>query len=786
MNRLGLQQSIAAAWEVVRHVCHHTPLIPITLMIASCLWVGLLGPSSAYWPLSGGLISGCCGALWYRKKYLCMGLLCSACALWHAHYVRLAVLPEALVNRPLSIEGRVVAVHAFAHYQSVIIEIEHCYPLAVGDTACAMVQKVQLALGTSLDIRQGEHWRMQVRLKPPHGMANPDQWDTVWRQRRQGIGAVGSLLSHTVPQRLSTASWQPAVVLRQQIEASGISAMGQRWLIGMIVGEGSAFDDTDWQLFNDTGTTHLVVVSGSHITLAVGFWASLGLWCARCVRPKRYRRMVSPRVVASLMGIGYALLAQGGAPAARACVALLPWVLAINSVWRPSRWQLWWLALAGVLMVSPWSLLMPGVWLSFGAVAGLYVMHPPHAEAPSLVRLLLCHILITLLMEGALLVIVARWAPLSFLANLVAIPWISLLLMPLGMLGALSIWVCPFAAHLCWWLFDKMLAPLCALLHWSACWCPARLMDPLPATVIGVAVMLLAVIWMLPCCRRTWRYALSAACVMLIVGRSSPQSIGSGQFELTVLDVGQGQMVEIRTQQHRYLFDTGPERSTGQRVIEEVWPAPQSFDGVIVSHADLDHSGGIPTLRQQHHVGQWWVPWIFPSLTLQNDTSGPVPSPLLCRAGQEWNIDGVWFHFLWPLPGQPLADTENDRSCILSVEGVSGRALLTGDASERVEQQLLGDFDQPISVWVAGHHGSRSSNSRALLVRARPIVMLYSAGYANRYHHPSSQTLERVRNTGAEQWNTADAGAIIVRFLPQEAVSITPRRGQQTIVRRRL
>lgn len=786
MNGSGLQQAIGVAWQVIQRVCSHTPLMFITVAIASCLWVGLLGPPDAYWPLAGCLVVGCCSALWYRKRYLCLGLLCSAFSLWHAHHARWAVLPETLLNRPLLIEGRVVAIHTFADYQSAVVVVDECHLLDVEAVSCTMIQKVQLALSPALGIKQGERWRMQVHLKPPHGMANPDQWDTVWRQRRQGIGAVGSLLPHTVPQRLSMADWQPAVALRQQIEASGISAMGQRWLIGMVVGDGSAFDDTDWQLFNDTGTTHLVVVSGSHITLAVGFVASFGLWCTRYARPKGYRRMVSPRVVASIAGISYALLAQGGAPAARACVALLPWVLAIKTVWRPSRWQLWWLALAGVLLVLPWSFLMPGVWLSFGAVAGLYLMHPQHEKAPSLRRLLICHALITLLMEGALLVMMARWAPLSFPANLIAIPWVSLLLMPLGMLGVLCVWPCPYMAHLCWWLFDKMLVPLCALLRWAAGWCPAQLLDPRPAMVVGVALIGLTVTWMLPCCRRRWRYALSAVWVMMVIGRSSPPPLGTGQFALTVLDVGQGQMVEIRTQQHRYLFDTGPERYTGQRAIDDVWPAAQLFDGVIVSHADMDHSGGIPTLRQHHHVVQWWVPWVFPSLTVQSDSSGPAVSPLLCRAGQTWDVDGVQFHFLWPLPEQPLADTENDRSCVLMVEGRDGRALLSGDATERVEQQLLGDFDRPISIWVAGHHGSHSSNSRALLIRARPTAMLYSAGYANRYHHPSPQTVERVRDVGADQWNTADAGAIDVQFLPQGALSITPRRGQRAIVRRRL
>lgn len=781
-----------------------------------------MGPLWLWGPLSIGGIMGCGYAVWCQRKRVGIGCVCCVIALGQAHRAQQAVLPESLLNYPVLIEGNVLSLQVFPAYQRAVVQIHSCHPLASSNASCAMVQRVQLALPSSLTIAEGERWQMSVRLKPPHGMANPYQWDTVWRLRRQGIGGIGSLLTHSSPRRLASAGWQPAAGLHRQIEISPVSAQAKRWLIGMIVGDGSAFDDSDWQLFSDTGIMHLVVVSGSHITLAVGLWLMIGRWGVRLLRPTRYRRMASPRVGAALSGIGYALLAQGGAPAVRACIALLPWVLASKSLWRPSRWQMWWLALASVLLLMPWSLLVPGVWLSFGAVAGLYLMHPHREETPSISRLLYSHGLITLLMEGALLFMMGRWAPLSFFANLVAIPWISLLLMPLGMVGALCAWLWPSAATVCWQLFDMLLTPLCMLLNGAAHLCPSRCIDPHPAAVIGVAMMVCAIVWMLPCCARCWRYGLSLGCLLMVVGRMPTNGPLAGNFELTVLDVGQGQMVELRTHQHRYLFDTGPENHAGRRAIDEIWPGTQLFDGVIVSHADLDHAGGIPSLRQRHRVAQWWAPWALPALTSSVNATGnnAVPAknstlakdsisvedsaskssiskesasakdatlPLsLCRAGMEWTIDDVHFRFLWPQPNRPLASAENDRSCVLLVEGKTGRALLTGDASAQVEQWLLNDIDRPISVWVAGHHGSHSSNSRALLIRARPVVMLYSAGYANPYHHPAQQTVERVQNVGAEQWNTAEVGAITIRFLPSGEVSVDPQRRDQTVVIRRL
>ncbi|WP_414501837.1 DNA internalization-related competence protein ComEC/Rec2 [Zymobacter sp. IVIA_5232.4 C2] len=771
--------------RTVRPMCRHVPLMPVTCAAACCLWVALLGSQWLWWGAWAIIVLSGGGWLWRRSVLGCLATLCCVIAMLHGHHARQAVLADALLNQPLRVEGKVLSLHDRGGLRSALFGVEQCHPLAVARD-CMRLDRLQLSLPSTVTVAEGERWRLTVRLRPPHGLANPGQWDTVWRVRRQGIGGIGSVLPHPAPQRLSEAGWQPAAWLRRQIETSGVSASAQRWLKGMIVGDGSAFDDADWQLFNDTGTTHLVVVSGSHITLAVGFWAALTRWGMRRARPTRYRRATVPRAGAALAGIGYAVLAQGGAPAARACVALLPWVLAFVSRWRPSRWQLWWLALLAVLLMMPWSLLMPGVWLSFGAVAGLYVMHPHRQTAPSLWRLLYCHGAITLLMEGALLVMMERWAPLAFPANLIAIPWISLILMPLGMIGALCAWPCPSAAHGCWWLFDRLLAPLCSLLNSAAQYCPSRLVDPEAATAIGTAMMVVAVVSMLPCCTWRWRGILLLGSALLALGRTSAPRPDEGMFEVTVLDVGQGQLVELRTHRHRYLFDTGPQSRSGRRAIDEVWPAAQAFDGVIVSHGDLDHSGGIPSLRQYHHVGRWWAPWAMPALTAGDALQGRPPALSLCRAGQSWVVDGVRFRFLWPRPDQPLSPSENDRSCVLLVEGRVGRALFTGDASAQVEQWLLSAFDQPISVWVAGHHGSHSSNSRALLVRTRPAAMLYSTGYANRYHHPAYQTVERVREVGAQQWNTAETGAITVRFLPEGDVSIDTQRSHQTVVIRRL
>ena len=236
------------------------------------------------------------------------------------------------------------------------------------------------------------------------------------------------------------------------------------------------------------------------------------------------------------------------------------------------------------------------------------------------------------------------------------------------------------------------------LLRWSSLFVAGYVLQAWP---LALGLVLLTALWALPGVARTPRWVGSAA-LLLMAMTLTPPNITTGTLQVRVNDVGQGQLLELRTANHRLLYDTGPRFRSGFMPLETLWPPGQAFDAVIVSHSDRDHAGGMAALRELHDVGRWYSPGVV----------GLGVDDRACRAGSRWRWDGVEFRFLGPPAGADLAGREsNDRSCVLLVEAGDQRLLVSGDASAEVERRLAEALPGPVSVLVAGHHGSRSSSS---------------------------------------------------------------------------
>lgn len=244
------------------------------------------------------------------------------------------------------------------------------------------------------------------------------------------------------------------------------------------------------------------------------------------------------------------------------------------------------------------------------------------------------------------------------------------------------------------------------------------------------------------------------------VGAFWPVSQGpsNGELTITVYDVGQGQLIELRSAHHRMLVDTGPRYRSGFMPLETLWPPGRHFDQVLVSHADTDHAGGVQALLDQHQVDEWRAPNSEP---LAVETRS-------CERGDQWQRDGVHYQVLWPNADQ--ADSSaNDRSCVLSIQVGQQRVLITGDVSRQVERRLIGDVDPPITALVAGHHGSASSSGLQFVRAADPWHVIFSAGRDNPFGHPNDAVVRRFREQGSCLWNTAHDGAIQLKFHPTPA-----------------
>ncbi|MDO5288960.1 MAG: DNA internalization-related competence protein ComEC/Rec2 [Pseudomonadota bacterium] len=663
-----------------------------------------------------------------------------------------------------------------------------------------------------LDLRAGQRWQFTARLKAAHGSLNPKGFDVelwLWEQGVRATGYVRTGPRAAPPQRLSPgrcalACWRQAV--RDRILDSAArhddGAQARAGVVAALVtGDQRVIERADWESFRATGVAHLMAISGLHITmfawLAVavvgGLWRRLGRWCG----PGRANPCLwLPAPTAAWMGgvalaAGYALFSGWGVPAQRtvlmlACFAVLK-VAGLRWPW----WLAWLLAAAVVLAADPWALWQPGFWLSFVAVAILFAssageglgqraaaggpdMPAPGAASRSMRsgaayvrRLLREQAVVTLALTPLSLILFGQASLVGLLANLIAIPWITLLVTPLSLLGVL--WA-PLWAVAGW-----ALAPLMALLHALADWPWASLhmaSAPLPLGVAAVAGgVLLALRW-------PWALRLAGVPLVLPLLLWQPARPPLGQFELLAADVGQGSAVIVRTARHTLLYDAGPRYSAhsdaGQRVLLPLLRAlGDRVDMLLLSHRDSDHAGGAPALLRA-----------WPRATLLSSIENGHPlqagrTAMRCQAGQRWQWDGVQFELLHPQPADyaQAALGPNQLSCVLRVRaaGPQGQAaLLTGDIDTAQERALVARHTPGAlraQVLLVPHHGSRTSSSAALLDAVQPRWALVQAGYRNRFNHPSPQVTARyaargiaVRASptcGAMRWHSAQPEALV-------------------------
>ncbi|WP_340527924.1 DNA internalization-related competence protein ComEC/Rec2, partial [Cupriavidus necator] len=559
-------------------------------------------------------------------------------------------------------------------------------------------------------------------------------------------------------------------------------------LIALVIGDQRGIDADDWQLFRRTGVSHLVAISGLHITMIAGMAASLagllwrhsfglGRWLRRPLPlwlPARQAALVA--AVAS--ALAYGLLAGMQIPALRT-VAML--CVAAIAVWGarapPASVVLAWAALVALLL-DPWAVMLPGFWLSFGAVAVIFFAARPGRDASTQGRwqrlrsalaagartqwaVTIGLVPLTLLLFGQVSVV-------SPLANAVAIPVVSLLVTPLALLGA----ALPMAlagpvlavAHLAMVALAAVLGWLSAL-PW-AMW-EAASAGPLALVLAALGVGLLVA----PVASARVRLHGGLLMLPMLLARGLP--VAHGEFRAVMLDVGQGTAVLVQTRAHALLYDAGPAYGSGSSAGAQVVVPLLRGEGVgrldhlMVSHEDTDHAGGVADVEAAVAVAA-------------RSTGAPVGHVLLgpaandwspCAAGQQWEWDGVRFTVLHPLAeqAQQAAIASNARSCVLRVDAAAHSLLLTGDIGVAQERALIDRLPAEAlraDVLVVAHHGSGTSSGAAWLEAVRPSAAVFQLGYANRYRHPSGEVWERYGRAGVLRYRTDETGAVTMDTAP--------------------
>ena len=632
-----------------------------------------------------------------------------------------------------------------------------------GDSACPLVGRhLRLNWYFPPEVRAGELWRVAARVRPPWGYRNPGGFDYERWLMGEGIDGTGYIRTGG-----RQAAAQPDV--RRQIRAliaeRTAAHSNSAHLRALASADSVALTDADWALLRRTATVHLLVVSGLHVGLVAVLGYFLGVGVARLLP---WLLVWTPAgwvgAACSLVAVsGFVWLCGSEAPALRAGVMGTLGILALAGGRRVPAGC--WLALAAlaVLTLSPHSLLTQGFWLSFGAVTvlitGFARLTPRPGWLGGLVRAQLLMLFAMTPMTAAL---VGEVAPLAGLSNLFAVPWISLVTVPLVVCSLVMALLGLPLDQLGWTLADWSLTVLLAGLQ--ALGRNAPYLTPIEPWQAAVSLAAFA------CALAASHWRARLACLplwaaALLVPHERPSW---GEYLVQALDVGQGSAILVDTHRHRLLYDAGMKFPTGFDLGEAVvLPAlaatgPRRLDRLIVSHGDLDHAGGAPAVLAG-----------VPTASL---LGAPQLGGRPCVRGERWLWDGVTFEILHP--PRDYSVQGNDSSCVLQISAGVERTLLTGDVTRRAEGQMLSQEtpppqcrDQrgrlpscaglaPARLLFAPHHGSNTSSSRRFIEAVNPSLVFVSAGWGNRYGHPHPAVLRRYRQLGSKVWVTGTHGAL--------------------------
>jgi competence protein ComEC len=609
--------------------------------------------------------------------------------------------------------------------------------------------------------KAGERRRLRVSLRRPHGMENPGGFDYEQWLFAEGIRAVGYvrdssrnvLLESRPADLLSPRVWRQAVYDRLSAALAGSPVAGL--IKALTMGAEDGITSEQWEVLRRTGTAHLIAISGSHIGLIAAFvFFLVRSACARL----GVLRWPPPRIAAIaglIAALLYSALADFAIPTQRAMVMLGIAMGAVILQRNLNAPHVLATALLAVVLYDPLSVLSPGFWLSFGAVALIaFALSGRTGKASAWKSLVKINWATALGLAPILLLFFRQVSLVSPVANLLAVPVLGTLLIPVCLTGTLLLPILPPVGAGLLQAAEFILIRTWPALEWLSAhplaqWSHAE--PPLwtiPLALLGTLLLLAP---------RGVPARWLGLVLLLPAVASEPTRPMPGAFRLTLLDVGQGLAAVVETRHRTLIFDTGaklgPRFDMGSAVIEPYLRhrGLDRIDALIVSHGDNDHIGGARSLLGRFPVEQTYTS--VPEKLAEFPTA-------VCAAGQRWTWDGVEFDMLGPIE---RSEKENDNSCVLRVQGRSGSALLTADIERTAESLLVERYGGRLrsDILVAPHHGSNTSSTREFLKAVTPKFALIPAGYLNRFGFPHRAVLERYGDIRAAPLNTAETGAII-------------------------
>ena len=695
-------------------------------------------------------------------------------------------------------------------------------------------KKIRLSWYYGQQVNAGERWQFEVRLKPPHGFMNPGGFDYEAWLFQHGLHATGYVrkssfnkqqpkATHLFPEftakgvidRLRQSLSQQIDVISSSKTSSNSLTQNSVDMFALIkalaIGDKSSISKQQWQVLTKTGTSHLMAISGLHIGLAALFAYLL----IRRLLPERLMKAIPAQHVALAGGMVaaliYAMLAGLSVPTQRAIIMLF--VLSIMMLLRRNHRPLDALgfALLLVLLFDPLAVLSAGFWFSFSAVAVIFISlssssldktsHADVIKASFLYRVFVklqrwiknwvrLQLLISVFLMPMSLLMFQQVSLVSPLANLLLIPYVSFLVVPVVLLALCAAFILPAAAAL---LFSLAAMSLDLIWPWLlylseqpyALWVQGEV-DVLK-TLLATAAMLLiyfakdlslfyANTFLLKQNHKLacWSLRLLAALMIMPLFISHKPALHAAEYQLAILDVGQGSAAVIQTRNHSAVFDAGAKFSdkldAGHSVVIPYLRSQgiKSLDSLIISHGDADHIGGAQAIIKQ-----------YPEVAvIGQDIEGLLTNnKQRCVKGMKWSWDDVDFEFLSPAiedNGLVQSDKRNNHSCVLQVSSTSGSVLFTGDIEKKAEQKLLETYHNRLSadILIVPHHGSKTSSSSIFIAAVDPIISVFSVGYKNRYKLPNNKVIKRYEMAESRLMQTDNSGAILIKLTNGDAMVV--------------
>ncbi|ORM78230.1 DNA internalization-related competence protein ComEC/Rec2 [Pantoea eucrina] len=594
----------------------------------------------------------------------------------------------------------------------------------------------------------GQRWHMRLRLRAVHGRLNEGGYDLQRVRVANHMPLQGRIMHQQ--QMSERCSLRATLVARYQ---AALAELKQPAILqALAFGDRSQMLAPLRQLLRDTGTAHLMAISGMHIALA----ATGGWLLARAIQfalPARYISWRFPLIVSWLTAALYCWIAGSHAPAQRAMLALTLWSAIRAAGWQLSAWQIWLLCVGTLLLFDPLAVLSESFWLSALAVAMLiiwfswFALPYPYRTQRRWLPLQLLHLQLgmMILMAPLQIFLFQGISLTALLANLLAVPVISFITVPLLLLALLV----PLqqAAQPLWWLADRSVDYLVQALQWlPAGW--LSLHQTLPAVIVIWGGLLL---WRSGLIART-SARFASLLLALLLGRTDAQQ---SDWQIDFLDIGHGLAVAITQGREVVLYDTGPAWQQGDAGERTILPwlnyTGRTLQGVILSHRHLDHRGGLNALLRAR-----------PALAIRSALGEPGHLP--CVRGQQWQWGRLRFTALWP-PALPVAGHNND-SCVVRVDDGQVSLLLTGDLEQAGERKLaaLEKGQLQATLLQVPHHGSRTSSTPLFLRHIAGEAAVASVARYNAWRMPARAVVKRYREQGYRWADTARSGQVRIRI----------------------